>query len=99
MFGRKKSSVSGPVRIDNPLLVAVRDSDPDGPMTVRIDVAQISNAHEAGLILADFAKHFAKALTATGKAASEEAAMTELRWMFDAEMNQPTDGAQGGVVQ
>jgi hypothetical protein len=96
MFGRRKSA-SHEQRIENPLLFAVRSKDPNGPMTVHIDPSQVANGHEAGLILADFAAHFAKALTMTGTAESEAVAISEIRALFDAELDAPTMPVRGGI--
>ena len=98
MFGRKRSEPAV-VRIENPFLIVTRDADPNGAVTVRIDAAQVASGHEAGLILADLAKHLARALVASGKASGETAALADIRMMFKAEMDAPTQTVEGGLVQ
>jgi len=93
-FGRKKK-----VRIEQPLLIAMRDQDPNGPMAVHIDPSQLGSAQEAGLVLADFAKHFSNALAEYDLAESPEQAMEQIRLLFDAELDNPTQDAEGGLVQ
>ena len=98
MFGRKKQDTQ-PRRIDNPLMCAIRSKDPNGPMTTHIDVSQIANRAEAGIILADFAGHLAKAQAFGGKAESEAKAMFDIRSLFDAELDSPTTAVVGGIVE
>jgi hypothetical protein len=97
MFGRKKAE-AGITRIDNPLLVAIRAADPGGPMTVHIDASQVNSGPEAGIILADIATHFAKALAFAGKAESEARALADIRSLLDAELDSPTTQVAGHLV-
>ena len=71
---------------------------PDGGMQVGLNPAQIPDAEIAGLILADIARHLARALVMTGASRSQEVAMKEMLDMFVAEMNAPTDLGSGSIV-
>ncbi|MCP3969396.1 MAG: hypothetical protein GY717_03590 [Rhodobacteraceae bacterium] len=88
MFGRKK-----PIRVDNPLVVAFYEND--NSLNVRIDAAQLEEPGWAGIIPADLEVHFASALAATGKAASVEGAVEQIRAVYMAEIANPTDAPTG----
>lgn len=85
--------------LHNPFFIALRDSDPNGPMEVRIDPSQVNDATEAGIILADFAKHFARALHQTEKAPSEGEALTTIQSFFNEEILNSTQNPDGGIQQ
>ena len=69
----------------------------DGSLNVRIDTDQLENAGWAGIILADFEQHFANALTHAGKASSVEAALEQIREMYQKEIANPTDTPTGQI--
>jgi hypothetical protein len=98
MFGKRRQA-GNPTLIKNPLLFALRGSDPNGTLTVNIDTAQLRSAPEAGLIMADIAKHMANALAQSGKADSSQTALGDIRALFDAELDSPTQDAEGGMTQ
>ncbi|MCK8462560.1 DUF5076 domain-containing protein [Aliiroseovarius sp. S1339] len=90
MFGRKR-----PIKLNNPLLVAFFEDD--GSLNVRIDADQLEAPGWAGIILADLETHFANALAHTGKATSPEAALTDIRAAYQAEISHPTDTPTGHI--
>ncbi len=83
MFGKK------------PLFTATMEND--GGMEVRIDHTQIERPEYAGLMLADFAGHFANAMHQSGKADSAEAAMATMLEWFLKELQNPTDTPEGEI--
>ncbi|PWE17212.1 DUF5076 domain-containing protein [Marinicauda salina] len=80
---------------DVPFFVAFRTAE--AGMTVHIDVDQVENGASAGIMLADFARHFASALAQTGKAAGPDAALEEILELFGAEIDNPTDTVEGSI--
>ncbi|MCK0094229.1 DUF5076 domain-containing protein [Yoonia sp. F2084L] len=88
MFGKKKK-----IELENPLMVAFFEED--GSLNVRIDANQLQNPGWAGIILADFEQHFANALVHVGKASSVDGALAEIRAMYQAEIDNPTDTPTG----
>lgn len=91
MFRRKKA-----IRVDNPLLVAHFEADHS--LSVRIDANQLDEPGWAGIILADLEGHFANALAASGKASSVESARRQIREMYLAEIENPTDAPSGEIT-
>ena len=83
-------------RLVDPMLVAVLNKG--GGMDVHLDPVQIGSAAKAGIILADFARHFARALAASRLEASEDAALAGIMALFHAELDRPTDLGEGGLV-
>ena len=70
----------------------------DGGMRVSLNANMIASAGAGGLILADLARHFARALSQVGLADSEDEALNEICQLFAAEMNNPTDLGEGSIV-
>lgn len=85
-----------PVRIVDPMLIAQKTRE--GGMSVRLDPAQIGSAAMGGLILADLARHFARALAAARLEPSEDQALGEILRLFEAEIERPTDLGEGGLT-
>lgn len=71
---------------------------PDGGMQVGLNPEEIADAGMAGIVLADLARHLARAMAMTSKSPSESGAMQEMLDMFVAELNAPTDVGSGSVV-
>jgi hypothetical protein len=94
LFG-KRAPAHGESEI-SPFLVAWRTEN--GGMTVKLDPSRIQSTGAAGIILADIARHFARALTQYGAASSEQRAVNEILRLFDAEMDRPTDSGTGSIV-
>ncbi len=94
LFGRKRTEQ--PVKTE-PFFVAYRDDDPNGPMTVTIDPDQVESASHAGLMLADFARHFARAMSQAGKSESEGQALQDVVKLFNAEIDHPTGPVDGAI--
>lgn len=84
------------VKIVDPMLIAQRNRD--GGMSVRLDPTQIGSAATGGLILADLARHFARALAAARLEPSESRALGEILRLFEAEIERPTDLGEGGLA-
>ena len=80
-----------------PFFAVWRDAEADGPMTVNIDPAQIESPGHAGIMVADWMRHLARALSQTGKAENERAALEQMISLLEAELNSPTDEIQGSV--
>ena len=97
MFGKRKPvSEAHGLPADGPFLVAYRTED--GGMTVKLDPARVRSAGAAGIMLADLARHFARALTQYGAERSEDDAIDQMLAMFKAEMDSPTDLGIGSIV-
>ena len=94
MFGKRKPTEQEINQ--SPFLVAWRTED--GGMTVKLDPARIKSTGAAGIMLADFVRHFARALTEFGATPSEAQATAEMLRMFNAEMDSPTDLGSGSIV-
>jgi len=94
LFGKRRSTQEESDA--SPFLVAWRAED--GGMTVKLDPSRIGSTGAAGIMLADIARHLARALTQYGVASSEERAITEILRLFDAEMDRPTDRGTGSIV-
>lgn len=88
LFGAKKPK---------PFFAAWRDAETDGPMTVSIDVGQIESPAHAGIIIADWMRHLARALARSGKAESEDAALEQMIPLLQAELENPTDEIAGSI--
>jgi hypothetical protein len=95
MFFKKKSAAAS--QQNAPFFVAYRDADPNGPVTVHIDADQIESPAHGGLMLADFARHMARAMAQAGKADGEEAALTAILELFQAEIDNPTGPVHGSI--
>ncbi len=80
-----------------PFFAAWRDPETDGPMTVNIDPDQIESPGHAGIMVADWMRHLARAMAQTGKAESEQAALEQMVSLLEAELNNPTDEIQGSI--
>ncbi len=94
LFGRKRTEQ--PAKTE-PFFIAYRDEDPNGPITVSIDPEQVESAPHAGLMLADFARHFARAMSQVGKAESEVHALRDVVKLFNAEIDHPTGPVDGSI--
>jgi len=71
--------------------------DPDGGMSVRIDIDAVEAAGHAGIMLADFTNHFANALVQSGKSPDRGQAIEEMLTLFAAELQNPTDDPTGSL--
>jgi hypothetical protein len=96
LFGKRKPASSDQNLNNSPFLVAYRGED--GGMVVKLDPARVGSAGAAGIMLADFMRHFARALTQYGVARSEEDATAEMLSIFKAEVESPTDLGSGSIV-
>jgi hypothetical protein len=96
VFGKRKPAPSGKDVNNSPFLVAYHGED--GGMVVNIDPARVGSAGAAGIMLADFMRHFARALTQYGAARSEEEATADMLAIFKAEVESPTDLGSGSIV-
>ncbi|MEM0924026.1 MAG: DUF5076 domain-containing protein [Pseudomonadota bacterium] len=72
--------------------------DPRDGLEVRINTDVFSEAGAAGVMLADFAQHMAKALAQSGKADTAESALHEMLDIFVNELEDPTDAPEGGML-
>ena len=70
----------------------------EGGVGVQIDPDAIVGPSEAGVLLADFARHLALALAETGQVETPEDALEEMLDLFDAELDNPTDAPEGGLA-
>lgn len=93
MFGTKRDTKQqlGP----QPFLAAFKSED--GAITVRLDPKGVSQPAGVGILLVDLARHYARMFAQTGVATSEQQALAEIRQLFDAEWNSPTDIGEGGI--
>ena len=101
IFGKRKSK-SAPAIGGNqqglgqmPFLTACRTAD--GGMSVHIDPSGVESPAIAGIMLADFYRHFARMLAQTGKAQHEEGARAEMLALFMSELRQATDEGNGSL--
>lgn len=78
-----------------PFLVAFPGGE--GGQTVMLDPSFFHGADEVGVFLADVARHFARAFVQTGRARNMEDAIEQMREVFDAELDNPTDEEEGGI--
>jgi hypothetical protein len=78
-----------------PFLAAIKDDA--GKIVVHIDTQGVASPSAAGILLVDIARHYARMFAQTGGARSEEAALLEIRRMFEAEWDFPTDVGEGGI--
>lgn len=92
MFGRKKEKE---VKIENPLLIAIMQND---ELVVHLDPSQIGNPSQGGVVLADIAIHFSRALTSIDAASDEGEALNEIKRVFNAELEKSQGNAEGGLV-
>ena len=83
-------------RIVDPMLIAQKTKE--GGVNVHLDPAQIGSGAAGGIILADLARHFARALAAARLERSEDHALGEILRLFQAEIERPTDMGEGGLV-
>lgn len=79
-----------------PFFVAFRTRD--GEIGVQLDIEALEGPEHAGVLLADFARHFAMAFAQTGKASSPDAALDEMLDLMEAELENPTDTPRGGIA-
>lgn len=79
---------------DTPFFLASIDAE--GGMTVRIDIDQIEGPAHAGIMLADFTQHLARALTQAGKSPDPAQAIQDMLELYAAEMSNPTDTVEEG---
>ena len=79
-----------------PFLAAMKG--PDGKIVVHLVTDAINSPAEAGVLLVDIARHYARMFKQTGRARSEDEALEEIRRLFDAEWDSPTDLGQGGIA-
>lgn len=86
----------GPPENAYPFFVAFRTKD--GEIGVQLDIEALESAEHAGVLLADFARHFAMAFAQTGQASSPDAALDEMLDLMEAELENPTDTPRGGVT-
>lgn len=96
MFGKRKPTSSDQNVNNSPFLVAYRGDD--GGMVVKLDSARVGSADAAGIMLVDFMRHFARALTQYGVARCEEEATAEMLSIFKTEVESPTDLGSGSIV-
>ena len=68
---------------------------PEGNV-VHLDAAALSPSG-VGILLVDIARHYARAFKQTGQVRSEEEALDEIRRLFEAEWDNPTDIGEGGI--
>jgi len=92
MFGRKKEKE---VKIENPLLISLMQND---ELVVHLDPSQVGNPSQGGVVLADIAIHFSRALVGIGAASGEDEALDEIKRVFNAELDNPQGNAEGGIV-
>ncbi|XBQ15662.1 MAG: DUF5076 domain-containing protein [Oceanicaulis sp.] len=85
----------GPPENAYPFFLAFRTKD--GEIGVQLDPEAMEGPGHAGVLLADFARHFAMAFAQTGKASSPDAALDEILDLFEAELENPTDAPRGGI--
>ncbi len=83
-------------RIVDPMLIAQKTKE--GGVNVHLDPAQIGSGAAGGIILADLARNFARALAAARLERSEDHALGEILRLFQAEIERPTDMGEGGLV-
>ena len=87
---------SPPKRVEvHPFLAAMKG--PDGKIMVHLTTDGVASPSAAGILLVDIARHYARMFTQTGRAKSEEQALAEIRKLFDAEWDSPTDIGEGGI--
>mgnify|MGYP006267316997 CR=1 FL=1 len=79
-----------------PFLVAFPGGE--GGQTVMLDPSFFTGAGEVGLFLADLARHYARAFVQSGRARDMEDAIEQMRELFDAELEMPTDEGEGGFA-
>jgi hypothetical protein len=98
IFEKRKTRASNMpvVKIKNPMLIAFMTDD--RRIQVRLDPKKIGSAAAGGIILADLARHFARALPAAGLARSEDEALKAIWEIFEVEMKNPTDLGEGSIV-
>lgn len=77
-----------------PFLVAFPGGE--GGHTVMLDPSFFNGADEVGVFLADVARHFARAFVQSGRARNMEDAIEQIRELFDAELDSPSDEGEGG---
>ena len=70
----------------------------DGKLVVKLDPGMFKDPSNAGIFLADIARHYARAFVETGRTKTEDEALSKIRTAFDAEWHFPTDEIEGGVV-
>jgi hypothetical protein len=78
-----------------PFFVAFRTKD--GEIGVQLDIEALEAPEHAGVLLADFARHFAMAFAQSGKASSPDAALDEMLDLMEDELENPTDTPRGGI--
>lgn len=89
-------SRSKPERVEvYPFLAVIKG--PDGKTIVHLTTDGVSSPSAAGILLVDLARHYARMFVQTGRARSEDAALHEIRRLFDAEWDSPTDLGEGGI--
>ncbi|MEM1388295.1 MAG: DUF5076 domain-containing protein [Pseudomonadota bacterium] len=99
MFWKKKQSQSGQVEVQHPMLFVLREESAQQTLSVHLDAKQLGTPAEAGLMLADIARHMAHALAETEYDGTEAEAFTEIVTLFNAEAKAPTQAVTGGLAQ
>jgi hypothetical protein len=84
-----------PPAIPQPFLLAFKGAE--GQITVQLDPDGVAQPGGVGILLVDLARHYARMFVQTGRARSEEQALDEIRQLFDAEWDSPTDEGSGGI--
>ena len=79
-----------------PFFAAWRDAETDA-ITVNIDPAPIESPGHAGIMVADWMRHLARALAQASKAESEEAALEQMVSLLEAELRAPTERIEGSI--
>ncbi len=83
MFGRKQT---GEMRLENPMIVAFVDESDD--LTVHLDPKQFDGSSEAGVVLADLARHMSRMLNQTRKGDGDDTLTNIIRSLV-IELNSP----------
>ena len=79
-----------------PLLVGYVDEE--GDFNVQIDTDQLGSAENVGIVLAAIEQHMAGALAHAGLAPTEDGALTAIRNAYQAEIANPTNHNDGGML-
>ncbi|MEM6620247.1 MAG: DUF5076 domain-containing protein [Pseudomonadota bacterium] len=96
MFWKRKPQG---LQIENPMLIAQRTENAQETLSVYLSAEQLGNPSEAGVMLADIARHMARALADTSYEGTEEDALRQIAKLFNAELQSPTQPIKGGMIQ
>lgn len=95
MMDDDETPEDGPPENAYPFFVAFRTRE--GEIGVQLDIEALEGPDHAGVLMADFVRHFAMAFAQTGKASSPDAALDEILDLMEAELENPTDTPRGGI--